>query len=214
MDARDDTEPKNNDHHDEGVSEFHKKHEQGTAFDAADKPADSKSRMKWMIIVAVVVLAVAAGAFYMGQRSGDKSADTQNNGQSAPAADAAQQAKALNDQMDKLYAKQDYAGAVKLAEAQVAKNRNAQNLLILAGAYTNNKQYPKAFAIYDELDSKGQLSGADTMNAGEVAQLAGDKAKALGYFQKAKTKLIDEPHDQYSQRQVQFVDEQITELQK
>lgn len=211
---KDETEPKNNDRQEEGVSDFHKEHERGTALDVATKPAGDKSRLKWIIIIAVVVLAIAGGAFYLGQRSGDKDADTQKDVPATPTASAGQEAKALNDQMDKLYAKQDYAGAVKLAEAQTAKNRNPQMLLILAGAYTNNKQYTKAFAIYDELDSKGQLSGADTMNAGEVAQLAGDKAKALGYFQKAKTKLIDEPHDQYSQRQVQFVDEQITELQK
>lgn len=181
-------------------------------------------RKLWLVVAIIVVVALAGtgtvlvvnGGFGSGNKSdGSSGTNGSQNGSSSNSSTTGSHmtTEQLSTAINQLYSKQDFNGAVKLAEAQ-ADPQDTQSMLILAAAYTNTQQYAKAFAIYDQLDAKGKLGGADTMTAGEVAQLAGDKNRAIGYFQKAKTRIQAEKQDFSTQRELSFIDEQLAGLQK
>lgn len=92
---------------------------------------------------------------------------------------------ALESGISRSNAKKDYAGTVKLLEAQ-ENIAEPEMQLELAVAYENAKEYVKALAVYAELDQKGLLKADYTFRAGEVAKARKDTATAIKYYELAK----------------------------
>lgn len=162
-------------------------------------------RWVWLAVV-VLTVATVGGIFYALQAVPEPVAIEPADG---PMSDTA-----LDTAINNLYKKQDYGAAVKLAQAQVAKQDTPHRQMVLATAYSYHLDYDQAFAIYDSLDAAGQLSGVETMNAAQIAQLSGDRAKAISFFQKARAKIQAQPQDFATKRELLFIDQQITSLQR
>jgi|GEM_PF-3451867 len=165
----------------------------------AGKPKVSR---RLIIVAAVVILLVAlAASWYLWMRP-EKNTET-------PSKESKRTS--LEGTVNKRYALNDYEGAVKAAEAQ--KGTDPESQLILASAYTNNKQYDKAFAIYDQLIKDNKLSGGDAMTAGETAAYVGNKEKAISYYETAQT-LLKGDTSAFAKRDRKSVERHLQELQQ
>jgi len=165
------------------------------------------SKRGWgvLLIVVLVLAAVGTGVWWWMQRddtpSGTRGTNTSKTGKPAPKT------------IESAYATGNYQAALDMAKSK-AKADDPASQLVLAAAYSNNKQYDEAYKIYDTLDAQGKLSGQDTMAAGELAQSQGNKQKAISYYEKAKTKLEKDTTNRYAPRQLNYVTKQLAELQK
>ena len=115
----------------------------------------------------------------------------------------------VQKQVDSAYARADYAQAVGALKAQDSSDPDAQ--LKLATAYSNNKQYAEALAIFDELSKAGKLNSTYTETAAQVAESAGDKPKAINYYRMAKQKVREEKLVTAESR-AEFYDQRIKAL--
>lgn len=162
-----------------------------------------KRQLLWGgIAAAIIVLGVAA---YVAFRPYHAPAPPKKS--SSPASGT--KAQALQNSINQLNAKGDFAQAAKAAEQNASKDTDSQ--LVLAAAYSNNKQYDKAMAVYDSLISAGKLTGDNMVVAGEVAVQAGDKKRAIGYFEKAIDTLQQE-NGPFSKRQIAYANREISEM--
>lgn len=137
-----------------------------------------RSALKRISIV-VLVLAVLGGGTY---------AFTSHRADQQAAREAAEAAKpkklsdaAYDTALTEKQAVGDFAGEVKLAEQQADDSLERQ--LTLASAYANNKQYDQALAIYEAQAQKGQLSANMFMAAGNIAADAGQKERAISFYE-------------------------------
>jgi len=170
------------------------------------RPSRVRGRYRWLWLLGGAVVVAAAVLIYA-QRSVPAPV-------AVPETDAAMTDQALDTAINRLYNKQDFGAAVKLAEVQNQKRSTPHRQLVLATAYSYNLEYDKAFALYDALDRAGQLPGSETMTAAQVAQLAGDKARAISYFQKAQARIQAQPQDFATKRELIFIDQQLSSLQR
>jgi len=117
----------------------------------------------------------------------------------------------LERAIDQLYNKQDYQGAVDLAERNAVES-DTLSMIVLAGAYARHQDYDKAFVIYDRLDAANLMNGSETMTAAQNAQLGNQKARAIEYYHKAQVKLQAQPQDFATARQLTFISQQLAIL--
>lgn len=166
--------------------------------------------LKRLTLVIVALLVIGGGVSLVMARQAEERAARQQ-------AEAAKPKKLSEKDYDTaLTEKQavgDFAGEVKLAEQQA--DDSMQRQLTLASAYANNKQYDKSLAIYDAQSDKGVLTANMYMAAGNIAVQAGQKERAIAFYEKGITQANKEKESSVLwETNVERFNQKITELRK
>lgn len=183
---------------------------QTTVIVSDGKPIRQRGRISrravTLLVACLLMVGGAGGLVWLKLGSGQ---DNANSKTKAPT--AASEQLTPDEQVELANAGKDYSKSVQLMEGR--KPQSTEDKLKLAVAYSNNKQYKEALAIFDELDKAGELDSGYEAAAAETAVAAGDKQAAIRHYQAAKKKIVEEKQVT-AESQIEIYDFKIKQLQE